>query len=92
MSKLTINEVDHVAKLAKLTLTPEETKKFQKQLSAVVDYFNELQKVDTTGVEPTSQTTGLLNITRNDEIDVTNILPPKDDYFVVSSILNKNDK
>jgi aspartyl-tRNA(Asn)/glutamyl-tRNA(Gln) amidotransferase subunit C len=66
--KLTIQEVEHVAKLARLDLTPEEKKKFQKQLSSILDYVGELGKVDTEGIEPTSQVTGLKDILRLDKV------------------------
>lgn len=58
--------VAHVAKLANLILTEDETKKFEKQLAEVLSYIEKLNEVDVTGVEPTSQVTGLENITRED--------------------------
>lgn len=66
MAKLTRADVLHVAKLAKLNLSEEEIVKFTSQLSTVVDYFGELSNVDTTNIEPTSQTTGLTNVFRED--------------------------
>lgn len=60
-------DVSHVAKLAELELKPEEIKKFETQLSKVLDYVDQLKKVDTDKVEPTSQVTGLENVTREDE-------------------------
>ena len=60
-------DVSHVAKLANLKLTPEEKEKFERQLSSILDYIEQLNKVDTKGVEPTSQVTGLENVTRRDE-------------------------
>ncbi|MFZ5366408.1 MAG: Asp-tRNA(Asn)/Glu-tRNA(Gln) amidotransferase subunit GatC [Patescibacteria group bacterium] len=66
--KLTKEEVIHVAKLAGLTLTPQEVKKFQKQLSEVLDYVEILKKLKTTEVEPTSQVTGLENVFREDKV------------------------
>lgn len=66
-TKLTTEEVKHVAKLAKLTLTEPEVKKFQKQLSEVLDYVDVLKKLDIKDIEPTSQVTGLENIFRSDE-------------------------
>lgn len=60
--------VSHVAKLANLPLTDEEKKKFEKQLSETLDYVNQLNEIDTKGVEPTSQVTGLENVTREDVI------------------------
>lgn len=67
-AKLTKEEVIHVAKLARLTLTPREIKKFQKQLSQVLNYIKILKKVKTRRVKPTSQVTGLENVFREDKI------------------------
>lgn len=58
--------VPHVAKLANLPLTDEEIKKFEKQLSAVLQYIEKLDEVDTKNIEPTSQVTGLENVLRQD--------------------------
>ena len=58
--------VPHVAKLANLTLTNDEIKKFEKQLSSVLDYIKKLEEVDTENVIPTSQTTGLEDVFRED--------------------------
>ncbi len=68
MGKLTKADVLHVAKLAKLELTDAEVKKFLPQLSGVLDHVSELQKIDTSKVEPTSQTTGLENVFREDRV------------------------
>ena len=65
--KLSIDEVKHVAELAKIKLTSKELKKFQVQLSRVLDYVSQLSKVDTKGIEPTSQVTGPENIFRQDK-------------------------
>lgn len=69
MAKLTNDDVLHVAKLAKLDLNKSEVDKFASQLSNVIDYFGELSKVDTEGVEATSQTTGLENVYREDKAE-----------------------
>lgn len=60
-------DVFHIAKLANLPISEEENEKFQKQLSAILDYFKKLKEVDTSKVEETSQTTGLENISRIDQ-------------------------
>jgi aspartyl-tRNA(Asn)/glutamyl-tRNA(Gln) amidotransferase subunit C len=73
MARLSKADVLHVAKLAKLDLSDAEVKKFLPQLSNVVEHIGELSKVDTSGVEPTSQTTGLENIFREDEIKESNL-------------------
>jgi len=46
-------EVQHIAKLARLGLTKKEIEKFQKELSSILDYFNLLKEVDVSEVEPT---------------------------------------
>ena len=61
-------DVSHVSKLANLPLTEAEKKKFEKQLSETLDYVKQLKEVDTKGIEPTSQVTGLENVTREDEV------------------------
>lgn len=58
--------VPHVAKLANLTITPGEEGKFEKQLTEILSYVEKLESVDTSGVEETSQVTGLENVTRED--------------------------
>ena len=61
-------DISHIAKLANLPLTDEEKKKFEKQLEETISYIQNLNEVDATGIEPTSQVTGLENVTREDEI------------------------
>ena len=65
--KLSEKEVKHVAKLAKLDLTPQEVKKFQEQLSEVLSYMEILKEVKTEKIEPTSQVTSLENVFREDK-------------------------
>lgn len=65
--RLSSKQVKHVVHLADLKLGPKEIKKFQKQLSEVLDYFNVLKKLNTKKVEPTSQVTGLENVFREDK-------------------------
>ncbi len=70
---LTEEQVRHVAKLARLQLTDEEVAKFSGQLSDILGYVDVLSEVDTEGVEPTAQVTGLKNVSEKDEVrnDVT---------------------
>lgn len=60
-------DVSHVAKLANLPLTENEKEKFEKQLNDILSYIEKLNEVDTKNVEPTSQVTGLENVTREDK-------------------------
>lgn len=64
--KLSLEDVKHIAELARLELTDEELNIYEKQLSNVLDYIDQLQEVDTTDVEPTAQVTGLENVMRDD--------------------------
>lgn len=59
-------DVSHVAKLANLPLADAEKKKFEMQLSSILEYIEKLNEVNTKGIEPTSQVTGLENVTRED--------------------------
>ena len=71
--KLSLQEVEHIATLARLRLTQQEKEKYGGQLSGILDYMKKLQAVDTAGVETTSQVTGLTNIRREDEIKESGI-------------------
>jgi aspartyl-tRNA(Asn)/glutamyl-tRNA(Gln) amidotransferase subunit C len=63
---LTEKEVRHVAELARIGLTDEELEKFKSQLSTILDFVNQLQKLKTDNIKPLSQTTGLKNVFRQD--------------------------
>lgn len=67
MSKLNREDVLKLAKLARLQLTDEEANQYVIELSAILEYVQMLDKVDTAGLEPTSQVTGLTNVARSDE-------------------------
>jgi aspartyl-tRNA(Asn)/glutamyl-tRNA(Gln) amidotransferase subunit C len=51
---LSIQEVEHIAELARLRLSPEEIARYREQLSDILEYAARLQSVDTTGVPLTS--------------------------------------
>lgn len=68
---ITKQDVEHIAHLARLGLSEEEKEKFAKQLSSILDYVEQLKEVDTEGVEPTAQVTGLENVYREDEIEAS---------------------
>ncbi len=68
-SKISPDDVKHLAQLAKLKLSAEEAAKFAPQLADIVDFFETLKKVDTKNVVETSQTTGLENVMREDRIN-----------------------
>ncbi len=51
---LTPEEVQHIANLARLELTQEELERYSQQLSRILEYFRQLQAVDTTDIPPTT--------------------------------------
>jgi aspartyl-tRNA(Asn)/glutamyl-tRNA(Gln) amidotransferase subunit C len=65
--KLSKEEIQHIADLARLDLSDKEIDVYGEQLSQVLSYIDQLQEVDTTGIEPTAQVTGLDNIMRADD-------------------------
>ncbi len=65
---ITKQEVEKVAKLARIKITEPEKEKFAKQLTSILDYVNQLSEVDTKNVQPTSQVTELNNVMRADEV------------------------
>jgi aspartyl-tRNA(Asn)/glutamyl-tRNA(Gln) amidotransferase subunit C len=103
MTKLDKNDILHVAKLAKLEINEAEIEKYTSQLSSVVNYFSELNEIDTKDVEPTSQTTGLENVTRTDVVVGENVFSGDqaisgsdkihNGYFIVDAVLKeRSDK
>lgn len=64
---ITVNDVEHVAKLARLDITDEEKQQFTEQLNAILKYASKLNELDTTNVEPTSHVLPLANVMREDE-------------------------
>jgi aspartyl-tRNA(Asn)/glutamyl-tRNA(Gln) amidotransferase subunit C len=63
---LTPEDVDHVAALARLGITPEEREKFAVQLSGILEHFQALQALDTANISPTAQVLDLRNVMRPD--------------------------
>ncbi len=66
---LTLEEVRHVAQLARLHLEHDELVKMQQQLSDILGYVDMLQEVDVTGVPPTAQVTDVVNVVRPDVVE-----------------------
>ncbi|MBU0501978.1 MAG: Asp-tRNA(Asn)/Glu-tRNA(Gln) amidotransferase subunit GatC [bacterium] len=59
-------DVEHVAKLARLGLTEEEKELFTTQLSNILDYAENLKKLDTKNIPPTSHAIPMKNVLRED--------------------------
>lgn len=63
---LTLEEVEHIAELAKLELSDAEKARFQEQLSAILDYAGRLQALDTEAIPPTATVLPLRSVMRDD--------------------------
>ncbi|MBO8157215.1 MAG: Asp-tRNA(Asn)/Glu-tRNA(Gln) amidotransferase subunit GatC [Bacillaceae bacterium] len=95
MSEISKEQVKHVAHLARLAFSEEEAEMFTKQLSAIIDYAEQLNELDTENVEPTTHVLDLKNVLRKDEPKrwitqeeaLKNAPDKKDGQFRVPSIL-----
>lgn len=81
MAALTPQDILKLARLARIQITEEELQKYADELNAVLGYVEQLSKVDTDGLEPTYQVTGLTDVMRADE---------PHDYGIVAEELLKN--
>ena len=81
MAKLTRDDVLHLAQLARISLSDDEVDEFSEELSAILQYVEQLSSVDVSGLKPTNQVTGLTNVMREDEVK---------DYGYAPSELLKN--
>jgi len=64
--RLTPEEVDHIALLARLELSPQEKERAATELSQILDYFEKLNELDTSDVEPTDHVMPMQNVLRPD--------------------------
>ena len=95
--KLSIEEVRHVAELAKLELSDEDINHYAVQLSAILDYAEQIQDVDTSSVPPTPYVLPLCNVMRDDtlgeclpnEAAIANAADAKNGYFRVRAIFEE---
>ena len=92
-------QVQKIAHLARLEITPTEEEQFAGQLSDILNYFEQLSELDTDNVPPTTRAIELSNITRQDTFDLytdRNALlaeapNPEGDFFRVPQILNTDE-
>ena len=94
--RLTREQVRHVAELAKLKLTEAEEALFQEQLSAILEYADRLDELDTASISPTASVLPLRNVMRPDQVrpsfprDVMleNAPDTEDGFVKVKAVLN----
>ena len=66
--RISREEVEHVARLARLALSEEEKTRMEEELSSILGYIDQLRELDTSGVEPTSHAIPMVNVMRSDEV------------------------
>jgi len=95
MPKLTPEDVKHIAELTRLALTPEEIAQYASDLSAILDYAQQLQEVPTDHIHPTASVLPLRNVMRPDEVQpgldpedaLANAPQREHGYFKVPAVL-----
>lgn len=91
---ITVKDVEHVAKLARLELTEEEKEKFTSQLGDVLKYVEQMNEVDTSNVEPMAHAIDFVNVMREDQVKyeqtkeelMSNAPDAEDGFFKVPKI------
>lgn len=92
---LRIDDVAHVARLARLNLPPEELQRYTHELAVILQYIDQLSSVDTTGVEPRAMMNSAENVWRADQVqpslprsEALRNAPAQDgEYFLVPKVL-----
>lgn len=68
MTTISTSDIQHLASLSSLALTDDEVDGLRQDLENIIGYIKQLGELDTAGVEPTYQVTGLENVWREDEV------------------------
>ena len=97
MTKITNDEVKKVANLARLELNEDEINSHSEQLEKILEYINQLEKIDTDDVPCTTRAIEVINVFRKDEQknfdcteEILELGPSKEDkYFKVPKIINE---
>ena len=95
--KISSQDVEHVARLARLELSPAEQARMRSQLDAILGYVEQVRRVDTAGVAPTAHVLPLTNVMRDDEVRpsypteamLANAPDAEDEQFRVPRILEE---
>jgi len=96
--KISRDQVEHIAELAKLDLTEAEVEMYAEQLSAILDYVEQLNRLDTSAIPPTASVLPLHNVLRADEARpslptgeaLANAPDAAQDQFRVAAVLDES--
>lgn len=73
MTNITRDDVLHLAQLSNLQLVDDEVDALQQNIGDILGYVDQLGELDTSGVEPTYQVTGLENVIRDDTVMTSDV-------------------
>lgn len=93
--KITLAEVDRIARLANLQFDDVEKKRIQKDLNSILEYMEKLNSIDTSGIEPLNHPLELTNVMREDKKEsslsaeeaLRNAPVRKDNFFIVPKVI-----
>lgn len=96
---LTADDVNQIARLARLSLSENEAESFAGSLNGILDYVQKIDEVDTGGVEPTLRVARLSNVVREDRVEpslsteeaLSNAPDKSGEYFRVPRVLEINE-
>lgn len=99
MPKFTKQDIFNISKLAKIELKEDEIKKFEEEISSILDFVSQLKEVDTKNIDPLSQVTGLENVMEEDKVidgpgrdKLLKNVPQKDNGFIkVKKVFENSD-
>ena len=99
MTKVTREEVEHIAHLARLQITEEETADMQETLESILNFATQIETADTSDVEPTYHVLDLQNVLREDiaiegipqELALKNAKDTENGQFKVPAIMNEEE-
>ena len=94
---VSLKDVEKIADLARLYIPEEEKEEYTRQLNIILKYMEQLNKVDTSNVEPLSHPFELTNVFRDDDVQpslpvdeaLRNAPEKSGNYFKVPKVINK---
>ena len=97
---VTLKDVEHIAKLARLNFSEDELKEFTGDMNKILEYMEKLDELDTENVEPLSHPVEQINVFREDELKesvereeaLKNAPKSDEEFFKVPKVINVDNK
>lgn len=96
---LSLEEIRHVAALARLGMDEDELERMQESLSSILDHIDMINELDTDAIDPTAQVVAMDNVWREDEAEesfsqetaLENAADSRDGFFAVSAVMGSEE-